>query len=400
MRVLGAAGILAIALVEMAAMQSGGKQIVRMGPEPDGRPFSPAVKAGGFIYLSGVLAVDEKGQIEGDVKAQTRRVLDRLRDVLEASGSSLARVASVTVYLKRAEDFAALNEVYRTYWTADPPARTTVVVDLVRPEALVEIAMVAIPNGGERRVIHPGSWVKSPNPYSYGIKSGDTLFLAGVVPRNGRDNSLVTGDIKVQTHAVMDNAAEILQAAEMSLQDVVSSRVYITDVEHFQLMNAAYRSSFTAAPPARATVRAGLMNPGFLVEITMLAVRGWKREAFTTPNPDGSMGRQNPNLSSAIRVGARLYVSGMLGNTGANRTDARAQTKETLVRIGRTLAAAGFGVEDVVDSTVYLKSLDDYAAMNEAYTEVFRRERPARATVRADLVSPDGLVEIMVTAVK
>ena len=67
------------------------------------------------------------------------------------------------------------------------------------PDALVEISMVAVPQGAERVVIHPPDWIKSPNPYSYAIRTGDTVFLSGLVSRNGRDNSVVTGDVNAQT---------------------------------------------------------------------------------------------------------------------------------------------------------------------------------------------------------
>ena len=376
------------------------KKIIRAGPDLK-LPFSPAVQAGNLIYLAGTLGTDGSGKVvPGDVKTQTKRALDNLGEVLKAAGSGFENVASVNVYLKSASDFAAMNEVYRTYWPKDPPARTTVVANLVLPDALVEIAMVAIPKGKERRVIHPSGWVQSPNPYSYGIKSGDTLFLAGLVPRNGKDNSVVTGDIATQTRAVLDNAGEILKAAGMSHADVASSRAFITDTALFADFNTAYRAYFPKDPPARATVKAALMGPQFSVEIAMVAVRGGPRAAVTTPGPDGTPGKPNPNLSSAIRVGNRLYVSGMLGNTDSNKGDCKAQARETLVRIGRTLKAAGYDWSEVVDGVVYLTDVKNFPAMNEAYREVFTRDFPARATVGTGLVAPDGLVEIMFTAVK
>ena len=385
--------------LQALAAQGPGKQIVKVGPDMN-LPFSSAVKAGGLVYLSGTLPTDEKGQvIQGDIKAQTTRALDNLAATLKAAGSSLAQVASVTVYLKRASDFAQMNEVYATYWPKDPPTRTTVVAtDLLRG-ALIEVAMVAIPNGGERQVIHPSDWIKSPNPYSYGIRTGDTLFMAGLISRNGKDNSVVQGDMATQVKTVLDNGAAILKAAGLSLGDVAASRVYITDAAMFQDMNTAYRTYFPNDPPARATVRTGLTGPQYLVEITMVAVKG-SRRAITTPNADGSAGRRNPNLSSAIQVGNRLYVSGMLGNTDTTKGDAKAQTREALTRIGRTLTSAGFDWPQVVEGVVYLPSLDAYAAMNEAYREVIPRDFPARAAVGAGLVAPDGLVEIMLTAVK
>src|SRR2546430_5165213 len=181
-----------------------------------------------------------------------------------------------------------MNGVSRPYWPKDPPTRTTVAASLVRPEALIEISMVAIPHGGERVVVHPSDWLQSPNPYSYGIKTGNTLFLSGLVSRNGKDNSVVAGDMPTQTKTVLDNGAAILKAAGMSYGDVVSSRVFITDVAKFQDMNAAYRAYFPASPPARATVRAGLMGADYLVEITMVAVKDASRTAVAEPRPAAS----------------------------------------------------------------------------------------------------------------
>ena len=120
--------------------------------------------------------------------------------------------------------------------------------------------MVALRDGVERQVVHPDAWLRSPSPYSYGIQSGNTLFLSGLVSRNGKDNTVVPGDMKTQTQTVLQNAREILAAAGMTLADVVSSRVYITDTALFQDMNAVYRDGFPPVPPARATVRCGLMS--------------------------------------------------------------------------------------------------------------------------------------------
>ena len=381
---------------------SAAKQIVRTGPDL-GLPFSPAVKAGGFIYVAGTLATDEKGTlVAGDVQAQTRRVLQNIDVVLKAAGSSLANAVAVTVYLKRASDFAAMNDAYSTFFTADPPTRTTVMSELIWPDALVEMSAIAVPAGAPREVVHPADWIRSPNPYSYAIRSGDTLFLSGLVPRRGKDNSSVEGDMTTQTKAVLDNAREILAAAGMTLGHVVSARVFITDTAQFDAMNVAYRSYFVPPLPARATVRAELMRPEYVVEITLIAVKesDYERSYFNTPTPDGAEGRPNPNLSSAVQVGDRLFLSGTLGNTDATRGDAAAQTRETLSRLGRTLKVAGFGWEHVVESLVYLPAMKDYAAMNAAYGEIFAKDFPARATVGNALVAPDGLVEIMMTAVR
>lgn len=387
-----ALAVLAIAASSLISMQT--KQIVTAGPAPVG-PYSPAVKAGGFIYVSGTLAQDDGGALvaPGDVAAQTRRVIERMRGVLTAAGSSLDQVVAATVYLKNASDFQAMNGVYRTFWTKDPPTRTTVVADFVLPGALVEISMIAVPAGAERVVIHPESWMRSPNPYSYAIKSGDTLFLSGLVSRNGRDNSVVTGDVTTQTKVVLDNAGELLKAAGMTHANVVSSRVYLPDGGNFQAMNAAYRGYFPSAPPARATVVAALAGPDYSVEITLVASSA-KKEVISDGRP------ANPNLSAGIRAGNRVYLSGILGNTPETKGDPAAQTRETLSRIRGLLTAAGLTPADVVDGLVYLTDVKNFGAMNQEYRAFFGRDFPARATVQSGLVAPDGLVEIMMTAVK
>jgi enamine deaminase RidA (YjgF/YER057c/UK114 family) len=389
--------LLVFASLGALALQAASKQTVGHVP---GQPQSPAVRAGDFIYVSGALATDERGAVSGDIKAQTRRALDHLAATLGAAGSRLENVAKVFVYLRSRDDFRAMNEVYRTYWPKDPPARTTIEADLLGPGALIAIAATAIPDGGERRVIHPAEWIPSPNPYSYGIKSGDTLFLAGLVARHGCDNSVVTGDVGVQTRAVLDNAGEILKAAGMSYGDVVSARVFLTDAAAFREMNEAYRPYFPADPPARATVVTRLNDPKYLVEITLLAVKDASRRAITTPAASGAPGRPNPNFSSAIRAGNRLYLAGMLGLTDPLRSDAGEQAREALARIGRTLRAAGFDWSHVVDGTVYLGGPSHRVAVEDAYRTVFTGDLPARTMVGTGLIVPEGLVEIMLTAVK
>ena len=152
--------------------------------------------------------------------------------------------------------------------------------------------------------------------------------------------------------------------------------------------------------PARATARTGLASPDYLVEITMVAVRDSSRKAITTPNADGTAGTANPNLSSAIQVGNRLYVAGITGNTASNKGDAKAQTAETLARIERTMKTAGFEWPNVVDSMVYLPDMANYQSMNAAYREALKKDFPARATVGTGLMGADAAVEIMMTAVK
>jgi 2-iminobutanoate/2-iminopropanoate deaminase len=113
-------------------------------PKPIG-PYSQAIRANGFLYLSGQVALDPKtGELVGaDVQQQTQRTLENLKGVLEAAGSNLHHVVKTTVFLKDINDFAAMNEVYGKYFTSAPPARSTVQVARLPKDALVEIELVA-----------------------------------------------------------------------------------------------------------------------------------------------------------------------------------------------------------------------------------------------------------------
>jgi 2-iminobutanoate/2-iminopropanoate deaminase len=109
-------------------------------------PYSQAIKANGFVFASGQIAIDPATQqvIVGDVAAQTDRVLNNVSSILKAAGSGLEKVVRSTVFLKNMSDFAAMNEVYGRYFTAAPPARSTVEAARLPKDVLVEIDVIAL----------------------------------------------------------------------------------------------------------------------------------------------------------------------------------------------------------------------------------------------------------------
>ena len=109
-------------------------------------PYSQAIKANGFIFVSGQIAFDPATQqiIDGDVAAQTERVLQNLAAILAAAGSSLAQVVKTTVFLKFMDSFGAMNEVYARHFGDAPPARSTVAAAGLPRDVLVEIDVIAL----------------------------------------------------------------------------------------------------------------------------------------------------------------------------------------------------------------------------------------------------------------
>ena len=110
-------------------------------------PYSQAVKVGGFVFCAGQIGIDPKtGELKEGVEEQTRQVLQNLKAVLEASGSSLERVVKTTIYLKNVKDFEKVNKIYAEYFGKIKPARATVEVSNLPKGALVEIEAVAVEN--------------------------------------------------------------------------------------------------------------------------------------------------------------------------------------------------------------------------------------------------------------
>jgi len=109
-------------------------------------PYSQAIKANGFVFVSGQVAIDPATQqvLPGDVAAQTDRVLRNLSEILEAADSGLGKVVRATVFLKNMDDFAAMNGVYGKYFSSTPPARSTVEVARLPKDMLVEIDVIAL----------------------------------------------------------------------------------------------------------------------------------------------------------------------------------------------------------------------------------------------------------------
>jgi 2-iminobutanoate/2-iminopropanoate deaminase len=108
-------------------------------------PYSQAVEAGGFVFVSGQIPIDPKtgNVVQADIKAQAKLVMENAQAILEAAGCGMPNVVRTTIYLKNISDFAAVNEVYAGFFPSDPPARATVEVSRLPKDVALEIDLVA-----------------------------------------------------------------------------------------------------------------------------------------------------------------------------------------------------------------------------------------------------------------
>ena len=123
-----------------------GQPVLPKGSPPPLAPYSPGFRSGQFVCTAGMLSMDAAGNVvgTGDVREQTRQVLENIRDVLEAAGGSLEDIVYNMIFLADLDDYQAMNEVYGSYFPENPPARACVQAGLVKPEFLVEIAATAV----------------------------------------------------------------------------------------------------------------------------------------------------------------------------------------------------------------------------------------------------------------
>lgn len=145
--VIGAAAAIGLSSEGSAAQTRVERRAIRPGAGPNtGLPYSPGVLVGDTLYISGHLGQDPAARrvVPGGIQAETRQIMTYIRGVLEEAGMTFEDVVAVNAYLTNLEEFPQFNEVYRTYFPKDPPARTTVGVASLNIGARVELTMTAV----------------------------------------------------------------------------------------------------------------------------------------------------------------------------------------------------------------------------------------------------------------
>ena len=360
-------------------------------------PLSDGVvtRAGDFVYVSGVIGnVPGSSDLREGIAAQVHQAIQNVQSALQAEGLDLSDVVSSNVYLSDTRNFQAMNEIYRTYFSEDPPTRATVEADLPDAGALIQLTMVATRPELGRRVIAPSGMQVPGLPYSWGILAGNTLFIAGATSRDPATYEPVTGDVATQTRRVMRNIGNVLEAAGMEYGDIIGCKVFLADGRDFRTMSQAYASFLPTPRPVRATVRARLMNPVFAVEVQCFAVKD-PNNARTVPG--GGPGATGA-LSPALQVGNRLFLSGMLGRgpDGYAPGDFETQTRQALDNISGALQSGGMSFANVVDVAVWITDIRQANRVGSIVREALP-DRPV-TIVGSGLMSTAGLVEIQMTA--
>jgi reactive intermediate/imine deaminase len=398
--------------------------------------YCQGILAGETIYAAGQIASDYRTGVAPEarqdsafpyygshIQKQAGYILQNLRSVFEAAGSSLDDVVKTQVFLTDLNDFYYFDQIWKEFFPSPPPRTTVQVSGLLVPGCRVEIDLTGVKSDVERRVI-TGSTTPAPMAhYCQGVLAGDTLYAAGQiasdyrtgVPDEARQSAAFPyygSDIQKQTRYVLENIESVYRVAGCDFADTVKAQVFLTDLRDFHAFDQIWREYFPSPPP-RTTVQIGaLLVPGCRIEVDLTAVH--KRVARTMIAADHSS-TPVAHYCQGVLVGETLYAAGQLASD--NRTgvaqDARQdsafpfygsniqkQTRYILQNLRSVFEAAGCGLQDVVKSQVFLTDLNDFYYFDQVWKEFFPSPPPRTTVQVSGLLVPGCRVEIDVTAVK
>jgi reactive intermediate/imine deaminase len=245
------------------------KQIYPEGVKATANDLYPgAVLAGDLLYLSGQGSrhYRTKEFPPGEFEAHVKQAMENLGASLKAGGMEFSNVVKANVYLTDMNNFQRMNDVYKTYFKADPPARTTVGVDALPGEPPIEVTFVASKaKESGRNIVRPEG--EKANPIlSPAVQVGNMLFPSGKA-------GFASGGIEPQVREVMEGLRQTLKAGGMDFSNVVEAKVYLADINNYGKMNEVYRSYFSGDPPARTCIAISKLVRDSQVEITLVAAK-------------------------------------------------------------------------------------------------------------------------------
>ena len=244
---------------------------------------------------------------------------------------------------------------------------------------LVVLLALAAAQGAERRVITTPGGVRV-GPYSLGILAGDYLYVSGqgAIDSSGR----IPATFDAQARLTLDNVKSIVEAAGLTMEHVVYTQVYLTDLANLAAFDRVWAGYFAKNPPARATLGVARMPVSTPVEVTAVAIRDLAAKE---------------SIDGAVVTHDRVFLSGILGR-GA---DAAAQVEDALTRAEGVLRRAGASLAHLVFVNPYLTASMPMEVMNRVYARRFEvGYTPARATIRVASLPQGASFELTGVAVR
>jgi len=227
----------------------------QIGQQPMGRPYSPGILAGDTLYVSGKGDQLPAGGHPATLEEQVRQCMRNVEATLKEAGLDFRNVVMSHVFLDDPKNLQAAAAVYDEFFAdGAEPACATVLVDWIPGGSHVEVTCIATTDLASRKVVRPEGFKQASGMVkaSPGVWAGNTLYLSGLTGFQDANERVIGVD--KQVHVMAKNHVAVLDAAGLSLEDIVSGHVYLADIEDYNGMNAIYRQYFSKGPGVRTTL--------------------------------------------------------------------------------------------------------------------------------------------------
>ncbi|MEG1461443.1 MAG: RidA family protein, partial [Oscillospiraceae bacterium] len=379
-----------------------------------------------YNNLSAQLPIDPKSGkiIAGGVKEQAEQCFKNIKEIVSSIGHVMNDIVRITVFVKNIKDIDVINEVYKTFFTSYVPSRTLVAVAALPMNALVQVeALLSNGEGTIPNAPQAGDLIKltnnSANAPTDALSSQSVAFshynnLSAQLPIDPKTGRVIAGDVKAQTVQCLKNIKAILESIDVPFDDIVKVTIFLKNLSDLDTVNEAYKTFFpdsaiaraVAYVPARTVVAAADLPMGAGVQIEAVVSHGDGTppqavedrhgliiEALNTPNaPKCSLSTQSVAFSHYNNISAQLPLDPKTGAIVSGGV--KEQAKQCLENIKAIIESADHVIEDAVKLNIYLKNIEDIAAVDEVYAGFFPKGVPARRTVGVSALPKDALIQI------
>jgi enamine deaminase RidA (YjgF/YER057c/UK114 family) len=376
--------LLVSASAVFGSAQTPGFKVIQ--PPGSDSAYSAGLLANGTLYVSG------QGSSAGDFTAQMKDAMRKLQGVLRGAGMDFGDVVWMNIYVTDAHNLAAMDDVYWQMIGSSPPARTVLTVAALPAKEMVEINCIAL--AGERKAIWPAGWPRGPRVDPPAIQVGEMLYLSA---QGGKADS----DFSTETKQALENVSTVLNAAGMSMKNVLWVNPYMSVSGQYDVMGKVYRTFFEFGnTPGRGTIQVVGLPKGQHVVFSCIAGSDLsKRKAVRPRNMPPS-----PTASPGILYGDTLYLSakdGFIPGQGMVTPLFDLQLRQSMRNLLDGLEEVDMDFSNVVFSTVYLRQMKDSGQMNELYNKFFKPPYPARSTLQQNFeVGEEAAEQISFIAVR
>ncbi|MBO0603594.1 reactive intermediate/imine deaminase [Sporosarcina sp. E16_3] len=389
-------------------------------------PYSQTVAFSHYNNLSAQLPIEpQTGKlVAGGIKEQAEQCFKNIKAIVDSIDHVMSDVVRITVFVKDIKDIDAVDEVYKTFFPTYVPTRTTVAVEALPIDALVQIeALVSNGEGTIPNAPQAGDLIKltnnTANAPTCPLSAQTVSFshynnLSAQLPIDPKTGRLVVGGVKEQAGQCLKNIKAILESIDVPFDDIVKINIFLKNLSDIEAVNEVYTTFFpdsaiarTAAyVPAQTTVAASALPKDALVQIEAVvshgdgtppqaveARHGIVIKANNTENaPKSSLSTQTVAFSHYNHFSAQLPLDPKTGEMVAGGV--KEQAGQCLKNIKAILESIDHVMDDVVKVNIFLKNITDIDVVDEVYTTFFPGGIPARRTVGVSALPKDALIQI------